>query len=333
MSEDLVLGVDIGGTKVAAGLVDRAGKVVKTARVPMKVTGTATEAMDCVHRAIRDVFHSDGRHLVSAIGVSSPGPLDPKTGMVLQAPNLPCWREFPLRGEIEATYGIPTRLDNDANAGGLAEAVWGAGVGYSSVLYVTVGTGIGTAIILDKHVYYGRTGAAAEGGHMTIDYTGAVRCGCGKRGCIEGLASGPAIAALTRRKIQESPERGRPLLALAGDPSEITTEIVVKAARENDELAREILLEVTENLSVWIGNMIDLLEPDVIVVGGGVGARITDWLEHLRERSAAWSINTRAREIPIVPAKYGVDSGIAGSAALWLHDFSLDAAIIDKVQS
>src|SRR4030095_6818000 len=101
---------------------------------------------------------------------SSRAPLHPKTDMVLQAPSLPCWRQFPLRGEIEATYGIPTRLDNDANAAGLAEAVWGAGVGCSSVLYITIGTGIGTAIIIDKHVYYGRTGAAAEGGHMTLDY-------------------------------------------------------------------------------------------------------------------------------------------------------------------
>jgi glucokinase len=332
MSEDLVLGVDIGGTKVAAGLVDRTGRVVKTARVPMKVSGSAAEAMDCVHRAIKEVFRSDGLHPVSAIGVSSPGPLDPKTGMVLQAPNLPCWREFPLRGEIEATYGIPTRLDNDANAAGLAEAVWGAGVGCASVLYITIGTGIGTAIILDKHVYYGRTGAAAEGGHMTIDYTGTVRCGCGKRGCIEGLASGPAIAALTKQKIQAAPERGKSILTHTG-AGELSTEVVVKAAREGDPLAGEVLKEVSEYLSVWIGNMIDLLEPDVIVVGGGVGARITDWFEHLRERSAAWSINSRAHEIPIVPAKYGVDAGIAGSAALWLYDSAMNTAVADKVRS
>src|SRR5687768_4237696 len=113
MSDELVLGVDIGGTKVAAGLVDARGKVLQSARVPIKVTGTATEAMDCVHRAINKVLLSSPGTSVTAIGVSSPGPLDPLTGVVLHAPNLPCWRQFPLRAEIEKTYGIPTRLDND----------------------------------------------------------------------------------------------------------------------------------------------------------------------------------------------------------------------------
>jgi glucokinase len=100
----------------------------------------------------------------------------------------------------------------------------------------------------------------------------------------------------------------------------VTSEIVVKAAQDGDTLAREILNEVSEYLAVWIGNMVNLLEPDVIVIGGGVGSRITDWFEHIRTRSAAWSINSRAHEIPFVPAKYGVDAGIAGSAALWLFD-------------
>ncbi len=332
MSDELVLGVDIGGTKVAAGLVDRAGKVVKSARVPITVTGTAAEAMECVHRAIRKVLQSDGAHPVTAIGVSSPGPLDPQAGMILQAPNLPCWRQFPLRSEIEATYGMPTRLDNDANAAGLAEAVWGAGMGCRSVLYITIGTGIGTAIILDKRVYYGRTGAAAEGGHMTIDYGGEIRCGCGKRGCIEGLAAGPAIAALAKRKVETAPERGKAILRIAGSLEQISAEAVVKAASEQDFLAREVLAEVSEYLSVWLGNMIDVLEPDVIVMGGGVGSRITEWFEHIRDRTAAWSVNSRAREISIVPAKYGVDAGIAGSAALWLYDSTINGVLADNVQ-
>jgi len=319
MSEQLVLGVDIGGTKVAAGLVDPNGRVVKSGRVPIKVTGTADEALECVYRAIEKVYRPSGSDIINAIGVSSPGPLDPKKGVVLLAPNLPCWRQFPLRDAIERRYKIPTRLDNDANAAGLAEAVWGAAAGFDSVLYITIGTGIGTAIILNRVVYYGRTGAAAEGGHMTIDYGGEIRCGCGKRGCIEGLASGPAISRLIREWMEREPARAVALRNVAGNEDLIPAEVLLEAARNGDPLANEIMREVTELLAVWIGSMIDLLEPDVIVMGGGVGARLTDWFAHIRQRSAVWSINARAAEIPIVPAKYGVDSGIAGSAALWLY--------------
>jgi glucokinase len=319
MNKPLVLGVDIGGTKVAAGLVDATGKVLKSARVPIIVTGTAEEAMACVHRAIQKVLQPNGGTIVKAIGVSSPGPLDPKMGLVLHAPNLPCWRDFPLRAEIESVYKAPTRLDNDANAAGLAEAVWGAGAGMSSVFYITIGTGIGTAIILNRHVYYGRTGAAAEGGHMTIAHRGEVRCGCGKPGCIEGLAAGPAIASRARQLIKSNPRSGGSIMeAASGNSDRITAEMVVRSAQAGDSVANEVLAEVQEYLAVWIGNMIDLLEPDVIVIGGGVGSQISERFEAIRERSAAWSINSRAREIPFLPATYGVDAGIAGSAALWL---------------
>ncbi|MGH9601517.1 MAG: ROK family protein, partial [Terriglobales bacterium] len=243
--------------------------------------------------------------------------------VVLHAPNLPGWRNFELRAEIERTYSKPTRLDNDANAGGLAEALWGAGREYPHVLYVTIGTGIGTAIILDRHIYHGRTGAAAEAGHMAIDYRGAVRCGCGKRGCLEGLASGPAIAAAAREKAVADPKRGRAILALAGElPEAITAETVVNAWRASDALATEIIEGMIELLAVWFGNMIDVLEPDVIVIGGGVGTHITEAFPVIQQRLSAWSINSRAHEIPMVPAQFGVDAGLVGSAALWFDEIS-----------
>src|SRR5262249_33308226 len=149
---------------------------------PMHATGSAAEAMDCVYQAI-DKGLALSPEKVAAIGLSSPGPLDPHTGIVLHTPNLPVWINFPLRKNVEERYDLPVRFDNDANAAGLAEATWGAGAGHSSVFYVTIGTGVGTAIILDGNVLYGRTGTAAEGGHMTIDYNAPVGCGCGKRGC------------------------------------------------------------------------------------------------------------------------------------------------------
>jgi glucokinase len=315
--EPYVLGVDVGGTKVADGLDTPDGKVLENARAAMKVDGSAEEALQCVFNAIEQVFERSNGRRATSIGIASPGPLDPIRGVVLLAPNLPCWREFPLRDAIQDHYRIPTRLDNDANAAGLAEAAWGAGAGHRSVLYITIGTGIGTAIILNQHVYYGRTGAAGEGGHMTIDHRGEVRCGCGKHGCIEGLAAGPAIAALAKERLKQDPEQGGSLLRAINQSAGSVTEVIVNAAARREPIAEEIVQQVIEYLGIWIGSMIDLLEPDIIVVGGGVGARLAGWFDHLSECAAKWSINPRAREIRIVPAHYGADSGLAGSAALW----------------
>ncbi len=321
MAERIVLGVDIGGTKVAAGLVDPQGHVLFSTRCPMASPGSGAAAMACVHRAIAGAIHAANGRVFSAIGVVSPGPLDVRTGVVLNTPNLPGWRNFGLRAEIEHEYSKPTRLDNDANAAGLAEALWGAGRGHRNILYVTIGTGIGTAIVIDQHIYHGRTGAAAEAGHMAIDYRGAVRCGCGKRGCLEGLASGPAMAAAAREKAVADAKRGRTILALAdGLPEAVTAETVVTAWKAGDALATEIVEGTIELLAVWFGNMIDVLEPDVIVIGGGVGTHITEAFPTIQQRAAAWSINTRAQEIPMVAAQFGIDAGLVGSAALWFHD-------------
>ncbi len=232
MSEKLVLGVDIGGTKVAAGLVNAAGEIVSKVRVPMNATGSASQAMDCVFEAIDKAMAGTTRGVVASIGVSSPGPLDQRSGVVLHTPNLPCWIDFALRHEIEQRYALPVRLDNDANAAGLAEATWGAGADHDSVFYVTIGTGVGTAIILDSRVLYGRTGTAAEGGHMTIDFRAPVRCGCGKRGCLESMASGPAMALRAREKVSGDGASGAAMLELAGgDVKAITAEMVVKAGK------------------------------------------------------------------------------------------------------
>src|ERR1700735_3044352 len=164
-----------------------------------------------------------------SIGICAPGPLDPKTGIVLNPPNLPCWRNFPLAEKIAAKYGVPVKVDNDANAAALAETRWGAARGFRYVFYATIGTGIGTGIVLDGRIYHGHTGAAGEGGHVTIDYRGPL-CPCGKRGCIEVLAAGPAIGIRERTRVAAEPVRGAALLGLAqGKIESVTSEIVGKA--------------------------------------------------------------------------------------------------------
>ncbi|HXM95741.1 MAG TPA: ROK family protein [Candidatus Dormibacteraeota bacterium] len=313
-----LLGVDIGGTKVAAGLVDAEGSILFQTRVPMIANGDAAEGFGAFVRAIHAVFDAkpEMRSLIAGIGVCAPGPLDPHTGVVINPPNVTCWRNFPLAAETRLYFNLPTYVDNDANAAALAEAIWGAGIGYRNVFYATLGTGIGSGIIFDRQIYHGRTGSAAEGGHITIDYHGP-RCGCGKRGCIEALCSGPAIAKRAQERLAESKQTSSKMLALAGGNIDLVkAEIVGEAFRQGDALAAGVLQNTAELLTVWIGNVIDLLEPEVIIFGGGIANLMSPFFGQIREQLPKWSINQRCTEIPLLMAKYGSDAGIVGGAAL-----------------
>jgi glucokinase len=240
--------------------------------------------------------------------------LNPKTGVVLNPPNLPCWRDYPLAAEVARVYRVRVKVDNDANAAGLAEALWGAARGYQNVFYATIGTGIGTAILMDGHIYHGRTGAAGEGGHLSIDYRGP-RCGCGKLGCIEALASGPAIARRAQSKLAE--DRSSSLLELAGGNIErVTSDLVGQASSAGDVIAREVVDETLQLLAFWLGNVIDVLEPDVIVIGGGVASMLKPYFSQIQDRLPTCCVNQRCTEIPLLPASYGEDAGVAGAAAL-----------------
>ncbi|HEV2299578.1 MAG TPA: ROK family protein [Candidatus Acidoferrales bacterium] len=317
---ELFLGVDIGGTKVAAGIVTPRGEILSKVRVPMVSDRDAAAGLAAVESAISAALDAlpKRRSSVAAIGISSPGPLDPRRGVVINPPNLRCWQNFPLAGNIAASRHLPARLDNDANAAALAEALWGAGAGYSSVFYATLGTGIGTGVILGGRIYHGRTGAAAEGGHVSIDYHGP-KCACGKLGCIEALAAGPAVARRARERLGAGGPSREKLLSFAdGKPENVTAEMVGAAWHSGDKLSAEILQETADLLAIWLGNIVDLFEPDVIIFGGGMGELMSEWFGRIREQLPAWTINSRCREIPLVRARYGENSGIAGAAALCL---------------
>jgi glucokinase len=315
MPEPMTIGVDIGGTKVAAALVDATGEITCKSRVPMITQDTAGVAFACVKAAIDEIFAAcpEARGRVTGIGICSPGPLDPFKGIILNPPNLPCWRNFPLAAETERAFGVPARVDNDANAAGLAEAIWGAGIGYTNVFFTIVGTGIGSGIVFDKKIYYGRTGSAAEGGHVTINFEGPV-CGCGKHGCIEAYASGPNIARRAQAKLVAGAKSR--ILSLAGSVDAVRTEHVGEAFAEGDALAIEVLNQTAHFLTIWLGSIVDLLEPDVIVIGGGVAQLMSSFFTKMSAELPNWCINKRAGEIPLVLARYGNDAGIAGAAAL-----------------
>jgi len=311
----LVLGVDIGGTKVAVGIVDQAGKILAQGRTPMVANRTAEAAFEAVTTAI-DSMMATSQGGVQSIGICAPGPLDPKTGVVLNPPNLPCWRNFPLAERVASKYRVPVKVDNDANAAALAETRWGAACDFRYVFYATVGTGIGTGIVFDGTIYHGKTGSAGEGGHVSIDYRGPV-CKCGKRGCIEILASGTALGVRARAKLAANLSHKSSILDLAkGDVTAVTSEHVARAYADGDPLARAILLETVEVLIPWLGNIVDLLDPDVLVFGGGVAAMLKPFFDDIQRGLPAWCVNPRASDIPLLMAHYGADAGIAGGAAL-----------------
>jgi glucokinase len=310
-----LIGVDVGGTKVAAGLVNAAGEITRQTRTPM-VANDAAAGLTAVITAIDSVRKAASRsEPISGIGICAPGPLDPRTGIVINPPNLPGWRNFPLAAEISKVYEVPVRVDNDGNAAALAEALWGAGRGFRNVFCATIGTGIGTGIVFDGRIYHGRTGAAAEGGHNTIDYRGP-RCGCGKLGCIEALAAGPYIARRAFEKIARDCRASSILELAAGHPDRITSEMVGKAYAAGDPLAKEVLQETAVFLTIWLGNIVDLLEPDVMIIGGGAGAMMRPFFGEIWDLLPTWCVNTHCQDIPLVAAHYGGDAGIAGGAAL-----------------
>jgi glucokinase len=281
----------------------------------MVATGPPSDGLAAVSKAISGLF-ADAllQNQITALGICAPGPLNPTTGVIINPPNLPIWHNYPLAEEMRRLYNVPVRVDNDANAAALAESKWGAGHGYSNFFYATVGTGIGTGIILDGHIFHGKTGAAAEGGHIGIDINGPL-CNCGKRGCIETLAAGPAIARRARKKLEHQPNSVLWEMA-GGDATAVSSEMVGKAYALNDPVAKDVMRETLDLLAYWLGSVIDLLEPDAIVIGGGVCSLLAPFFDEIRERWRGACVNPSPLDIPLLLAHYGEDAGIAGAAAL-----------------
>lgn len=284
-----VLGIDVGGTKIAAGIISESAGLVDVVTVPTRAAQGYETSLAQVHFAIRSVLRTE----VRAIGIAAPGPLHPKTGVVLNPPNLPGWRDVPLAGIVQIEYGLPCRVENDANAAALAEARFGAARGHASVFYATLGTGVGAGIVIDGKVYHGKSGQAAEGGHVTIDWRSKDVCNCGLPGCIEALASGTAIARRYGRSADE----------------------IASGAAGGDARANEILDGVCEMIGAWLGGIVSLLDPDVIVIGGGMSQIGDPLFSRLRRIVPRRTINRFAAETPIVPAELGMNAGVLGAAA------------------
>lgn len=323
MPEDkkFIAGIDIGGTKIAGGLLSGRGRLSRPQEVPTRAEKGRNTSLRQVFRMIERLIDlAGGKERLRGIGICAPGPLNPKTGVVLNPPNLPGWRNVPLAQSVEERFGLPARVENDANAAGLAEVFFGAAAGCRDAFYVTLSTGIGTGIIIDRKIYHGKNGVAGEGGHVPVDWRSPYICGCGTPGCIEALASGPGMARRARVVLEQRRDCTSLLRSLAkGNPGGITPKAIAAAARRGDPIAQSILEETGHYLGVWLGGIVSLLDPEAIVIGGGVSQIGEPLFEKIRETVPKYTINRDfVPELPIVPAKLRRNVGVYGAASLFI---------------
>jgi glucokinase len=308
----LAIGVDVGGTKVLGGVVDEAGKVIAEIRRP-----TPSQDPDQTADVIVDVIlELCADHEAVAIGVGAAGFIDEERSTVRFAPNL-AWRDEPLRERVADRVPLPVFIENDANAAGWAEWRFGAGRGHEDLVLVTVGTGIGGAIVLDGALHRGRFGGAGEPGHMIVEH-GGIRCGCGNQGCWEQYSSGGALTREARERAKASPRTAARLLELAeGDPAAITGPFVTQAAEEGDPLALELFAEIALWLGMGLANLSALLDPGLFILGGGVSQAGHLLLEPVQEAYGAQLTGRGHRPLAqVVLAEMGNEAGLVGAADL-----------------
>jgi len=308
----LLLGLDFGGTKLTAGLaLAGEGDLLARAQRPTPAGAKPRRVFEEMVRLARSL--QEGLR-PARVGISFGGPVDPARRVVRICHHLSGWEGVPLPTWAEEEFGVPALMDNDANAAALGEYRFGAGQDCDYLLHVNVGTGIGGGIVLHGQVYQGATGMAGEIGHMVVQPGGPL-CTCGRRGCLEALASGPAIARDARDRLTREPERGPKLLSLAGgDPERITARMVSEAAAQGDELAQEVLDRAAKMLGLGIANAINLINPQRVTVGGGVVKIGPAWMEKVRAAARADAMPDCPVEI--VVAALGDDSPLWGAIAL-----------------
>jgi len=308
--EKVIIGVDLGGTNIKAGAVGPDGKVRYRTRLTTDAAKGPEAVADRIAQAALNCVENTkgGKESTLGVGVGSPGPLDLRNGIVIFAPNLPGWENVPLRSMIEKRTGLPCTLENDANAAALAEQWAGAGKGTSSLVILTLGTGIGGGIVLDGKVLHGFSDVGAEIGHMSINPDGPA-CGCGNKGCVEAYASATAMV----RRMRETLAKGcKSMLARKAD--KLTARDISEAALAGDEAACENIEMTGFYLGVAIANILHILNPEYVVMSGGVSAAgdllMNPIMKTLQERS----IPASRKGVKICWTALGDDAGVLGAA-------------------
>lgn len=307
----LAIGIDIGGTKIAGALVDEYGQIVAELKVPTP----ATDPDAIVDAVVELVDQLSVGHEVIGVGVAAAGFIDADQSQIIYAPNL-SWRNEPFKSKLEKKISLPIIIENDANAAGWAEYRFGAGRGYKHMVMLTIGTGVGGAVIVDSKMLRGGFGIAGELGHIRMVPNGQL-CGCGSRGCLESYASGTALLKNARRLAKSGDPKGRRLAELEEQNGKLKGEQVYQAITEGDPGALELLREVGAWLGSAVSSLTAVLDPEIVVFGGGVSAAGDLLTDPIRE---AYLEQLPARgyrpELKITTAEFVNDAGVVGAADL-----------------
>jgi len=314
-----IIGVDLGGTNIVAGAMPEDGsREIALRSEPTRADQGADAVVDRIARMIDTVIAetiaetSAKREDFAGVGIGSPGPLDRERGIVIVTPNLG-WRNFPLRDEISKRVGLPASLDNDANCATLGEWWCGAAKGARHVIGITIGTGIGGGLILDGRLFHGASDVAGEIGHTTIDSTGR-RCKCGNYGCLEAYASGPAIAERAREALAGGEPSILPKL-VNDDLGRITAQLVYDAAKKDDAVARQVVRETANFLGAGVANLLNIFNPDVVVIAGGVTQAGAPLFEPLRAEVRRRAFTPAVEACKILPGTLRGSAGVVGAVA------------------
>ena len=308
----LTLGVDLGGSQVRVALVDTAGQVLRLHVRPTAVEHGPEAIVSELVACVRDACLPDGG-AVLGVGVGVAGQVD-RAGVVQGAPNLG-WKQFPLRARLETALEVPVAVLNDVQAAAFGEHAFGAGRGVDELVCLFIGTGVGGGVITRGTLLQGCTGSAAELGHLTVDPNGPP-CRCGNRGCLEAFAGGWAIARRARAAVAAARGGGAVLLELAGGaPDQVTAATVVKAAGLRDPLSEQILREVGEALGIGIASIVNAFNPCILVLGGGVMAGMSEWIEVASQAVRSRALAANAAGVRVLPAALGSRAGVIGAAA------------------
>lgn len=317
--QNYIVGVDLGGTNIVVGAMSNDGSRqhgmhTQPTRAEEGAEGVIGRMARMVETTIATTMQETGvsRDAFLGVGIGAPGPLDRQRGVVLLTPNLG-WRDVPLRDMMSRLTGLPAAIDNDANCATYGEWWIGAARGARHVIGVTIGTGIGGGLVLDGKLYHGASDMAGEIGHTTIDQTGR-RCGCGNYGCVEAYASGPAIAERAREALAFEGTSILPGM-VNGDLSQITAQTVYAAAAEGDPVAMEVVRDTARFLGTGIANLLNIFNPDVVVIAGGVTQAGDALFLPLRAEVRRRAFRPAVEAVRIVPGELPGTAGVVGAAA------------------
>ena len=314
-SQRPVLAVDLGGTKIIAAAVLPDGKVMSR-NYCLTLAHEGPEAV--INRLLSAIDDARTKAKLktselTGIVIAAAGPLDTEKGLVTASPNLPGWQDVPLRDIIDEKLGVIPYLINDASAAAVGEHSFGAGNGVNNLVYLTVSTGIGGGIIIDNKLYSGANGCAGELGHMTIEPHGP-RCNCGNFGCLGVMASGTAIARETVKRLRQG-EVSSITELVKGKLEDVTAKTVAIAAKQGDPLACDVVAQAANYLGIGLANLVNIFNPEMVVIGGGVSQMGEMLLKPARKVIKARAFRLPARTARIVRARLGSDAGIIGAAA------------------